>query len=396
MCALGNFREKSVKSMRLLHGVRAHNDKIWSVSSHQKLPLLATGSSDKTSAIFRLSEKEKFPKITTLDDTHTRSIRSVMFKPPIDDTVVEENELLDPPTLAMGSFDAKLSVWQAELPQDNDEDMDQEPREIWEKERKMVERAAQWELMAVIEGHEHEVKAVAWNCHGSLVASCSRDKTIWIWETDPDTLEEFECISVLTEHQQDVKHVIWHPTQNLLASSSYDDTICIYRQEYDDDDWGCAAVLNGHQGTVWCSAFEHPQSPSASETTVRLVSASDDLTVRIWSTSKEGSETKHDALPSSIKLSNDMHWEQECILPSVHTYPVYSVVWSSVSGRIASAGADGKIAVYTQKDGVWDIEGVTSAAHGVHEINALAWSKLDDNREVLVSGGDDGYVNVWE
>lgn len=382
--------------MRLLHGIRAHNDKVWSLSGHQTLPLLATGSTDRTSGVYRLSEKENFPLITTLDDTHTRSIRSVMFKPPIDKAVVEQHQLLDPPTLAMGSFDAKLSVWQAELPE-NDEDMDGDAHEIWKNDRKMVERAAKWELMAVIEGHEHEVKAVAWNAFGSLVASCSRDKTIWIWETDPDTLEEFECISVLTEHQQDVKHVIWHPTQNLLASSSYDDTICIFRQEYDDDDWDCAAVLNGHQGTVWCSAFEHPDSPSASKDTIRLASASDDLTVRIWSTAKAGSESKHDALPSSIKLSgSEMEWEQESVLPSVHKYPIYNVVWLSTSGRIASAGADGKIAIYQQKDGQWEIVSTVDNAHGVHEINALSWSKLDDGREVLVSGGDDGYVNIWE
>lgn len=381
--------------MRLLHGIKAHGDKVWSVSAHETLPLIASGSTDRTSAVFRVSPGEKFPKIATLDDTHTRSIRSVQFKPPMSAALVAEHRLLDPPTLVMGSFDAKLSVWQAELPPDNDDD-DQDPEQVWKNDRLLVQRATLWELMAVIEGHEHEVKAVAWNCHGSLVASCSRDKTIWIWETDPDTLEEFECISVLTEHQQDVKHVIWHPSQNLLASSSYDDTICIYRQEYDDDDWACAAKLNGHQGTVWCSAFENPASPSASESTIRLVSASDDLTVRIWATSSEGSETKQDALPSTIKLdASEMHWEQQAILPAVHSYPVYTVVWSAVSGRIASSGADGKIAVYKPADGSWEIEWIQEGAHGVHEINSLAWSKLDSGEEILVSGGDDGYVNVW-
>ena len=37
-------------------------------------------------------------------------------------------------------------------------------------------------VIAKIERHKLEVKGLAWNDTGSILASCSRDKTIWLGE----------------------------------------------------------------------------------------------------------------------------------------------------------------------------------------------------------------------
>lgn len=387
--------------VKLIKSLKAHTDKAWCIDQHATLPLLATASSDKSSKIYKLSKSKNFPLIAKLEETHKRSVRAVSFKPPL---LSSESDFIDLPAVASGSFDSTISIWGIDEPEemlDNEDDMDEDETESAKTARKQRENdlltspTNEWNLMALIEGHENEIKAVAWNRSGNYLASCSRDKTIWIWETDPETLEEFECISVLSDHEHDIKHITWHPELNILASSSYDDTVRLYKQDVDDEDWSCVGVLNDNHGTVWCSAFEHPKAPTADKK-IRLVSALDDSTVVIWSSDEvEEAETKSE-LPSSIKHhSTEMPGDLETVLPAVHKYAVYSVTWSEKTGRIASTGADGKIAVYVYTD-KWEIESVQEAGHGVYEINCIRWCTLEDGEEVLVSAGDDGCINIWE
>ncbi|GES65123.1 WD repeat protein [Aspergillus terreus] len=407
-------------------------ERTWLTAPHPTLPIVATCSSDKTVRVYSLSN---FRLLSTITGGHKRSVRTCAWKPHVQGESV----------LATGSFDATVGIWRrwdsygllssehaaAASPAGEDADSDSD----------------EWRFAVLLDGHDSEVKSVSWSASGMLLATCARDKSIWIWEDLDDGDNNFETVAVMQEHEGDVKCVAWHPAEECLASGSYDDTIRLWREDLDD--WGQVACLKGHGGTVWFVDWEGVENvpaglqgeeeggglstrwkESRALSGPRLASCSDDRTVRIWrrvpkeqlQQQQAGTPFGGTGIPSIIRpTGTDETWEEEAVLPKMHELSVYAVAWSKRTGLLASVGADGRLVLYEERfvdgstqamdtDGPasaplsteWVAIGVVEGAHGIYEINHVAWAKRADrgreegkDEEVLITTADDGSVKVW-
>ncbi|KAI3341686.1 WD40-repeat-containing domain protein [Ustulina deusta] len=419
-------------------------ERAWQSVPHPTLPLLAT-THQKSVTVFSLSTLSAHSALT---NGHERSVRSTTWKPNL------------PPhklCLITGSFDSSAGLWRWE-----DEGQGGSGGLEVEMTGGAKEDAEEkdWELIVVLEGHESEIKSVAFSPSGQYVATCSRDKAVWIWEDvgASEADDEWETVAVLTEHEGDVKAVAWCPDTNrsgrgryssdVLASASYDNTIRIWRED-GDGEWVCVAVLEGHKGTVWGVQWEpNPKT----DRFPRLLTWSTDRTIRIWTLEEEEDEvegaSRHTlgrlgGIPNTMRRSLKEEWKCTAILPTAHTRDIYSATWSAETGRVASSGSDGVIAVYEEEalvingtagttattedeaelDGdvpmrnghqeenrpeasrQWKLISTTPNAHGPYEINHVTWCKRYDAgcppekrgvEEMLVSTGDDGIVRPWQ
>ncbi|CAK7197757.1 Cytosolic iron-sulfur protein assembly protein [Sporothrix eucalyptigena] len=373
-----SLRLQSIKEIRALPAFQPDlYQRGWYSIPHPTLPLLATAH-NKSVTIFSLAT---FSAHSSLAGGHSRSVRSATWKPNL-----PPNKLC----LVTGSFDSTAGLWRYEH-NDQSGGVGLETEVTASSSRRATqgsdddgedkgdEEDDSWEFTLVLEGQEHEIKSVAFSPSGQYLATCSRDKSVWIWEDVGDEDEdEWETVAVLNEHEGDVKCVAWcpdvpgrrrgsgrHYSLDVLASTSYDNTIRIWRED-GDGEWVCVAVLEGHQGTVWGVQWE---ANPARKRFPRLLTWSSDQSLRIWQLEEEDEDEDDDAnnnatasqgnmfgnnlggVPNTMRRSLHESWICTAVLPRAHTRDIYSATWSASNGLVASTGSDGTIVVYAEFDG---------------------------------------------
>ncbi|GAA5970345.1 hypothetical protein JCM21900_001651 [Sporobolomyces salmonicolor] len=384
-------------AIRNLDTLVGHSDRAWSLAWSPAAPLLASCSTDKSIRLYSYSSSSSDPSSssssssasasppsyrfslnTTIPTSHSRTVRNLAFSP-------------TGATLATASFDSTVGIWV----QVNEAGVD-------DGENGGAGGEAEWEPVDPLEGHESECKSVAWSADGRLLASCSRDKSVWVWEAVGPA--EFECLAVLMEHSQDVKCVTWHPTDEVLASASYDDTIRLYAADPYDDEWTCTHTLAAHAGTVWTVSF----SPCGRY----LASAGDDLVIKLWEriSNEDESASEQGELGAAqreeggrmgpwsrggVRIGPKERWRWEVVgeIADAHDRTVYSLDWQTGGvrardgglGRIVTAGGDGRINVFqltqpaSAKPGTspsYALLASVEDAHGVSDVNHVAWCTL--------------------
>jgi WD40 repeat protein len=318
--------------MKLIATEKAHKDRVWHLSWTPDGTILTSSSGDKSVKIWKLTSNLSLELVDTLEGKHEKTIRCTSWSP-------------NGKYLAVASFDGTTTIW--------------------------CKGARKMDFVTRIEGHENEVKCVAWSSVGDpYLATCSRDKSVWIWSPLENGI--FECVSVLNGHTQDVKCVKWHPTKEILCSASYDDTIKFWIEEMDD--WECVDTLKGHTSTVWSISF----NPTGD----LLCSVGDDRKMILWDCTEK------------IKTQDfDKAFEWKiCDIFEGHSRVIYAVDWSKDGKHIATASEDNHVRIFKVENKkiilIDDFVG-----HDM-DVNCVAWNPVDSS--VLATCGDDKLIKIWK
>eukprot|EP00850_Spirogloea_muscicola_P020094 SM000207S06169 [mRNA] locus=s207:59623:62027:- [translate_table: standard] len=345
------MREGGVAELAEVAVLAGHAGRVWSVAWSPSGAALASCGGDKAVRVWARERDGTWACKAVLEDRHTRTVRCAAWSP-------------CSRRLATAGFDAVTLVWQ-----------------------RASERDFDFECVASLEGTENEVKGVAWSADGNLLAACSRDKSVWVWEAPAAAAgpsDDFECAAVLHGHGGDVKAVAWHPTRDILVSASYDDSIKIWAEDDDGEDWRCVQTLEagqgseGHASTVWAVAFDRDGS--------RLASCSDDCTVMIWDTSSDVA-----AAP----------WKHLQTIAGTHNRTIFSIDWSRLNGLIATGAGDDCIRLFCVDEDLhtahpprpFQLLLCRPKAHTT-DVNCVRWHPKE--AALLASCGDDELVRIWE
>lgn len=201
---------------------------------------------------------------------HDAAVMTVAFSP-------------DGQTLASGSWDRTVRIWDLRQPQTP-------PR-----------------ILATLDGG---VWSVAFSFDGQRLAAGSDDGMVRLWDLNhPETAP-----LVLRGHRDHVQSVAFSPDGRLLASGSADGTVRLWNLV---NPQAPVQVLSGDQGSIWSVAFD-PGS-------ARLIAGGDDGTVAVWDLS---------------------HTEKRELLLKAQSDAVRAVAWDSDGSTIAAGSADKTIALW--------------------------------------------------
>ncbi|KAL2798274.1 WD40-repeat-containing domain protein [Aspergillus keveii] len=181
--------------------------------------------------------------------------------------------------------------------------------------------------------------------------SSSADKTIRLW-----SLDLWQCMVVYKGHDQPVWDLQWGPFGHYFVSGGHDKTARLWVTDHIRQQ----RIFVGHDQDVDCVCF-HPNS-------AYIFTGSSDHTVRMW----------------SVTTGNAVR------LFTGHTGNITALACSRDGKTLASADDHGSILL-------WDLGPgrllKRMRGHGKGGIWSLSWS-VESN--VLVSGGADGTVRVWD
>ena len=217
--------------------LEGHEDAVHSVAWYGNM--IVSGSRDKTIRVWDVSEKENIKNIKTLKG-HTEGVWSVAWSP-------------DGTKIVSGSRDKTIRIWNT-----SDGEMEQS-----------------------LEGHTDMVLSVAFNHDGTKIVSGSHDHTIRVWDTNTGG-----CLIKWTNYGHSINSAVFNHDDTKIAVASDSNTIYIVNIQLDkptNSDWLNAELIGDENDDENISHTGSINSVAWSPDSTKIVSASDDATIRIWS-----------------------------------------------------------------------------------------------------------------
>ncbi|MEM9087929.1 MAG: hypothetical protein AAGC93_04210 [Cyanobacteria bacterium P01_F01_bin.53] len=260
------------------------------------------------------------------------------------------------------------------------------------------------ELLHTLTGHHAGVLDVKFSADGQYLASASLDHTIRLWTTTGDFIRAIDTVAASVTSvcfsPPSLKSLASDGSEKPLLAATYSDTI-VRLWSFEGE---LVRTFEGHEDWARAVAF----SPDGT----KLVTGSEDQTVRLWSTQGSPDDptkgtllhsmTGHQGWVRTVDLSPDGNtiisagdantlrlWYTDGRKKKTlygHEDWVRTVAFSPDGTRIASGGDDQTIKI-------WGSEGTIQQTFNQRSsVHSLAWSA---DGQSVVSGGDDDQVHIW-
>ncbi|XP_049848602.1 nucleoporin SEH1-B-like [Schistocerca gregaria] len=292
-------------------------------------------------------------------------------------------------------------------------------------------------LQQILTEHESLIHDAAYDYYGRRLATCSSDQRIKIW--DLNDLQGWVCTADWKSHSGAIWKIDWAAPEfgQVIASCSFDRSVCIWEEAEDESalgelkKWKKKASFGDSHGSVSSVKFAPPHfglklATCSEDNIVRIYEATDITNLSQWQitdqfdTCEGGSGgvmsiawntfildpptlaigTTCDPNPRIWQYNEKTRKWQVIVTLTGHKDVIHDIAWAPNMGKsyhlIATASRDQTAKIWQLtpvKQGQWEPKEIASLDDHRAEVWTVEWNTTGT---VLASSGEDGTVRLWK